>query len=108
MLIEKAEEFRPDIAFIDIQMPGINGISALREIRKTNPNTICIIVSAFDKFDYAREAIQLGVLEYINKPIDKKKIVEVLQKAMDMIEAQKKREAGILRPRKSWRSLCLL
>lgn len=97
MLIEKAEEFRPDIAFIDIQMPGINGISALREIRKTNPNTICIIVSAFDKFDYAREAIQLGVLEYINKPIDKKKIVEVLQKAMDMIEAQKKKRSRDLK-----------
>ena len=95
-LIELTEEFRPDIAFIDIQMPGINGISAMREIRKTNPHTIFIIVSAFDKFDYAKEAIQLGVLEYINKPIEKTKIVDVLQKAMNIIDSQKKKRSSDL------------
>ena len=65
-VIELAEEFLPDIAFVDIQMPGINGIEAIKEIRKRNKNTIFIIVSAYDKFDYAKEAINLGVLEYIN------------------------------------------
>lgn len=56
---------------MDIQMPGINGIEAMREIKNTNSNVVFIVLSAYDKLDYAKEAINLGVLEYINKPFDK-------------------------------------
>ena len=66
-VIELAENFRPDIAIMDIQMPGINGIEAMKEIRKISPQTLMIVVSAYDKFDYAKEAINLGVLDYLNK-----------------------------------------
>ena len=59
-VIELAERFRPDIAFMDIQMPGINGIDAMREIKRTNPSIIFIVVSAYDRFMYAKEAISLG------------------------------------------------
>ena len=64
-VVELAESFRPDIAFMDIQMPGINGIQAIKEIQKYNQNTIFIVISAYDKFSYAKEAINLGVLEYL-------------------------------------------
>lgn len=50
-VIELAENFRPDIAVMDIQMPGINGIEAMKEIRKNNPGIIFIVMSAYDKFD---------------------------------------------------------
>ena len=63
-VIELAESFRPDIAVMDIQMPGINGIDAMKEIRRTNNHTVFIVMSAYDKFDYAKEAIKLGVMEY--------------------------------------------
>ena len=56
-VIELAETFRPDIAVMDIQMPGINGIEAMKEIRKNNNNVIFIVMSAYDKFDYAKESI---------------------------------------------------
>ena len=62
-VIELAESFRPDIAFMDIQMPGINGIEAMREIKNSNSGIVFIVMSAYDKFDYAKEAINLGVME---------------------------------------------
>ena len=87
-VIEMAEYFRPDIVFMDIQMPGINGIEAMREIRQGNDNTIFIVVSAFLKFDYAKDAIDIGVLEYLNKPVDKEQIVRVLKKAMMKVDEE--------------------
>lgn len=90
-VIEKAETFRPDITFMDIHMPGINGIDAIREIKKTQPAIKFIILSAYDKFSYAKNAIELGVFKYLNKPIEKQQIVEVIKEAMSSID--RKREA---------------
>jgi len=95
-VIELAEHFRPDIAIMDIQMPGINGIEAMREIRQTNKNVIFIVMTAYDKFDYAKEAINLGVLEYLNKPVEKKKITEVLDKAMRIIDKDREKRSNDL------------
>lgn len=92
-VIELAEHFRPDIAFMDIQMPGINGIEAMKEIRENNNNTIFIVMSAYDKFDYAKEAINLGVLEYLNKPVEKNKIIEVLRRAMAIIDKEREKRS---------------
>lgn len=58
--IELAERFRPDVIFMDIQMTGINGIEAMREIKESLPGVIFVVLTAYDKFDYARESINLG------------------------------------------------
>lgn len=89
--IEAAESFRPDIIFMDIQMPGINGIDAMREIREQFPHIVFIVLTAYDKFDYAKEAINLGVLEYLNKPVNQKVVVDVINRAMEEISARRER-----------------
>ncbi len=96
-VIELAESFRPDIAIMDIQMPGINGIDAMKEIRKANASTIFIVLSAYDKFDYAKEAINLGVLEYLNKPVEQGRIAEVLKHAMNIIDSEREKRSNDLR-----------
>ncbi|MDE7357956.1 MAG: response regulator, partial [Lachnospiraceae bacterium] len=95
-VIELAENFRPDIAIMDIQMPGINGIEAMREIRETNQNVVFIVMSAYDKFDYAKEAIKLGVLEYITKPMEKTRIIAALRKAMGQIDRERNKRSNDL------------
>ncbi len=95
-VIELAETFRPDIAVMDIQMPGINGIEAMREIRRTNTNAIFIVMSAYDKFDYAQEAIKLGVLDYITKPMDRAKMIACLKKAMSIVSAEREKRSNEL------------
>ena len=98
-VVEQAESFRPDIALVDIQMPGLNGIQAIKEVRKFNQNTIFIIISAYDKFHYAQEAINLGVLEYLMKPVNKKKILEVCTKAMQLVDETRKKRSDDLKIR---------
>ncbi len=93
VVIELAESFRPDIAIMDIHMPGINGIEAMREIRKSNERIVFIIASAYDKFDYARDAIGLGVLEYLNKPVAKERFIEVIKKAMGVIDSEREKRS---------------
>lgn len=88
-VIELAESFRPDIAIMDIQMPGINGIEAIKEIQKNNSNIIFVVLTAHDRFDYAREAISLGVMEYVNKPINRDKMVDILSRAMHIIDTNR-------------------
>jgi two-component system response regulator YesN len=95
-VIELAERFRPDIAIMDIQMPGINGIDAMKEIKNFSANTVFIVMSAYDKFDYAKEAIALGVLEYINKPMERTKVVQAIKKAMEIIDGDRKKRSDNL------------
>lgn len=96
-VIEISERFRPDIAFMDMQMPGINGIQAMQEIRKKNDFTIFIVVTAYDKFAFAKEAINVGVLEYLTKPVNHKVIVDVLMKAMKMVDSSRLKTSDNLR-----------
>ena len=98
-VIELAEKYMPDIAIMDIQMPGINGIEAMKEIRKTNSSVIFIVLTAFDKFTYAKESINLGVIEYLTKPVNQQVITQTLQKAMDIIEAERNKRSNDLRIR---------
>lgn len=98
-VIELAETFRPDIAIMDIHMPGINGIDSMKEIRKTNSNVVFIVMSAFDKFEYAKEAIKLGVLEYITKPMEKNKLLTVLKNAMTQVDKEREKRSNDLKIR---------
>ena len=95
-LIEVAEQFRPDIAVVDIHMPGINGIDAIKEMKQFCPNAVFIVMSAYDKFDYAKEAIKLGVMEYITKPMDRMKVVNTLKRAMDQIDSDRAKRSNDL------------
>jgi len=87
--IEMAEIFKPDIVFMDIKMSSIDGIEAIKEIRKRLKDVIVVIITAYDYFSYAREAVNMNVLEYILKPVSKEKIVESLNRALEVLDQKR-------------------
>ena len=89
--IEQVEKNVPDILFMDIRMPGINGIEAIREIRGRHTQMVIIVLTAFDQFEFAKDAVNLGVMEYLLKPVNRAKVVEVVGKAMAQIRAEKEK-----------------
>jgi len=88
--IEAYEDFRPHIVFMDIQMPGINGIDAIKAIKAMNVHVKCVIISAYEQFEYAKSAVELGVNEYIIKPINKARLESVLRQLI--LDIEKERE----------------
>ncbi|MEN8907046.1 MAG: response regulator [Clostridiales bacterium] len=88
--IEKSELERPDIIVIDIKMPGINGIDAISLIKEKYNLAKFIIISAYDKFDFAKEALSLNVTEYLLKPLSKSKIINSLDKVTKIIDSERK------------------
>lgn len=76
-----------DIYFMDINMPGLNGLEAISEIKKINPSSVIIILSAFDRFQYAQEALALGAYRYLTKPVNQNVLTQTIRNAMSMIDS---------------------
>jgi two-component system response regulator YesN len=68
-LVRMALEGRPRLCFVDIRMPGMDGIEALRTCVPQAPGIFWVIVSSYGEFEYARAALRLGVTEYLVKPV---------------------------------------
>ena len=81
--IEKIGKESFDLAIVDIQMPGINGIEVLRNIRDKNYNTTIIMITAFASHESAIEAMKLGAYDYITKPFKIDEIKLVIKKSLD-------------------------
>ena len=87
--IQLARELEPDLILMDIQMPGLNGLEAIQQIQAQQPQIKYVIVTAYDTFDYARQALQLSVKDYLLKPSKTQEIVDMLQKVVHKIEQEK-------------------
>lgn len=86
--VENANLYKPDLVFIDIRMPIMDGIEASKIIKKNNPGTEFIIVTAYNDFDYAKQAISIGVNEYLLKPCSNEEFKEAINKVIDKIETE--------------------
>ena len=75
-----------DIIFMDINMPGLSGLETVSVITKLKPNIVFIILSAFDRFQYAQEAINLGAYKYITKPVNRNVVIETIRGAMQLVQ----------------------
>ncbi|MCD8369676.1 MAG: response regulator, partial [Clostridiales bacterium] len=71
---------QPDIVITDIRMPGLNGIELIEKVRLTKRDVCFILVSGYSDFEYARNAIRLGVMEYLVKPIQQSDLNQLLER----------------------------
>jgi len=85
-------EKKPDIVFVDIIMAGMDGIELSRKIRELDPSQIIIVISASNDIEKISQSIEVGVNSFIQKPIDTKKIIELLNSVVSMINKKKKIE----------------
>jgi two-component system response regulator YesN len=91
--ISQAKICNPDIIVMDINMPGPNGLQAIEEIRKTNPNCHFIVMTAHSKFEYAHQSIQLGVDDFVLKPARRAEITRVIEQIMDKINRDRRQKS---------------
>ena len=76
------------IALLDIEMPGVNGLTAAEKIRESNKKCCIIFLTAFDEFSYAKRAISVGALDYLLKPGTEEELVTVLEEAIRRTDEQ--------------------
>jgi Response regulator containing CheY-like receiver domain and AraC-type DNA-binding domain len=81
-------ELRPDIVFLDMKMPLMNGGEFLKAASPEFPDTKFIVVSGYDEFTYTRIAIQYQALDYLLKPIVEEELNEALKRARDLLDAE--------------------
>ena len=90
--MDLAIKFKPDVAFVDVCMPIMDGLEFMRRLEGALPETIAIIVSGHDEFEYARAAVSLRAFEYLLKPVSEDALRGVLAKVD--IELASRKETG--------------
>ncbi len=80
------DELRPDIVFVDIYMPFMNGIEFTKVATERYKDLVIIVLTGFDDFEYARQCVRLPVVEYMLKPIVREEVTEVLTKVKEKLD----------------------
>ena len=80
--LEIFQKEQPQIAILDIEMPGINGLEVARKIRESEQDCAILFLTGFDKFSYAKQAISVRALEYLLKPYNEQELIYAVEEAM--------------------------
>lgn len=83
------QNLKPDIVITDIRMPFMDGLELSRMVKKELPETKIIILSGYSDFEYAKQAIGIGVTDYLLKPISSAKLLEAVNRVAEMIRRER-------------------
>ncbi|WP_342566492.1 response regulator [Paenibacillus sp. FSL R7-0345] len=88
------EQVPVDIVITDIAMPGMSGLELVKQVKRTHRRIKCILLTGYAEFEYAREALQHGVVEYLVKPLDHQKLRSALESTIMTIQTELDRTAS--------------
>ncbi|GHV20386.1 DNA-binding response regulator [Spirochaetia bacterium] len=81
-------ELKPDLVFMDINIPGMDGLEVIAEVHKKFASMVFILSTAYERFDLAQRAIPLGVFDYLVKPVSKKTFFAALEKVQEHLDSR--------------------
>jgi len=87
------DEVKPDIALLDIEMPGMNGIELAKYIKEKYADCIIIFITAYDRFDYAIEAMHIKAFDYLLKPWKEERLCELISTAIENVRSMQKTDS---------------
>lgn len=88
-LIQKT---KPDILITDIRMPFMDGLELCRLVKQELPDTKCMILSGYDEFEYAKEGINIGITDYLVKPVSGAQLLEAVKKVGKLVEEERQQK----------------
>lgn len=102
--LEKIDIYEPDVIMTDIRMPYMDGLSLIEKVHSKYPTVKFLIFSGFDDFEYAKEAIRLGVSEYILKPINSEELSGIFNKIKKNLDLEIENRRDIARLRENYKT----
>ncbi|OCN04505.1 hypothetical protein A4S06_02515 [Erysipelotrichaceae bacterium MTC7] len=81
-------KYKPEIVLTDINMPGMDGLQLIAKIKEQQPKTVCLVLTSYNYFEYAHEAIKLGVENFLLKPIQDDHLANSIQQALDNLSSK--------------------
>jgi two-component system, NtrC family, nitrogen regulation response regulator NtrX len=82
--IELAEKLRPDVTFLDVKMPGLDGLDVLAKLRHHDPHAVVVMISGHGTIDTAVEATRKGAYDFLEKPLDTDRLLVTLRRALEL------------------------
>ncbi|MEZ4526219.1 MAG: response regulator [Desulfobacterales bacterium] len=89
-----AREKQPAAAILDLKLPDGNGTRLLADLKKLNPDILCIMATAYADTDSAIHAVRHGAFHYLNKPLRPDELLQILERAFDLVRLREEREAS--------------
>ncbi|WP_342565320.1 helix-turn-helix domain-containing protein [Paenibacillus sp. FSL R7-0345] len=94
--LEMLREHKIDLALVDMKMPELGGSELLQIAEREFPELLLIVISGYNDFEYTRQAIRSKVVDYLLKPVNRGDLNSALRKAVDMLEARKRKQSEFI------------
>ena len=85
-----SEEIHPDVCFVDINMPFMNGLDFIERLNKISPDSICVVITGYDDFIYIQKALRMHVKDYLLKPVSEADFNKLMNELNEVLSTREK------------------
>lgn len=100
------QKYHPEIMIVDLNIPGISGLDLIQAVNDLKQDTKILITTAYDKSDYIRRALEMGVIGYLLKPVDITELKNAVERCMDKLQLNIQQDKQVRTLQQSIESVC--